>query len=232
MSYATEWTEDVRQQLLAPFAPTEVEFLPRSNGNGMPYVDARVVMRRLDDVFGVGGWTFAYDVVPGPSMMVRGTLIILDVSKSDAGEANGEAELLKSAVSDALKRCAVHFGVGRYLYALKPCKGTMDGKFWARGGEPKINPDNLRHALLSVGYAGPIPNASIAEAQSRPRNTDAPQDPPRTVPAPSNGNGHPALPESRGDAAVTSGPPCAECKAPAGKHATKCSKYVRPGVAH
>lgn len=233
MAYATEWTEDVRQKLLAPFAAAEVKFLPRGGGQGenkmgMPYVDARVVMHRLDDVFGPGGWSFTYDIVPGNRVMVRGSLVVLGILKCDAGEASDEAEPLKSAVSDALKRCAVHFGVGRFLYALGPCWGKYDGqrKTWVKGEGPKLEPANLRNALGAVGYTGQIPAASRAEAQSAPS-----QDPPRT-----NGNGHSAPPESSGDRAATNGngDRCPECHAPAGKHGTKCSRResATPAEAH
>ena len=41
------------------------------------------------------------------------------VTREDIGEATeGDLGTLKAASSDALKRCAVHFGVGRYLYDL------------------------------------------------------------------------------------------------------------------
>lgn len=202
MAFETEWTEDVRQKLLAPFSPSEVKFLPKSGTDdkkrGMAYVDSRVIMHRLDDVFGPGGWSFTYDVVPGPSMMVRGSLVVLGVLKCDAGEAGREEEPLKSAVSDALKRTAVHFGIGRYLYALPACYGKYSTQFkgWVRGEEPKLDNRDVARALASVGYTGQIPAASRAEAQS--------------APAPSNGNGQQRAPESRGDAAATNGSTSAE----------------------
>ena len=182
MSYATEWTEKVRQELLAPFAAVEVDFLPKG-GKTMPYVDARTVMRRLDDVFGPGGWSFSYSVqhLGDKAAAVQGILTVLNVVKCDAGEAHGEAELLKSAVSDALKRCAVHFGIARYLYALQPVTGGF------------IAPANIEQALRAVGYTDEIPEAALAAVQTRPR----------PAPAPSNGNGQQRAPESRGDAAAT-----------------------------
>ena len=81
------------------------------------YVDARDVARRLDQVCG-GEWSFTWEAVD--ATYVKGSLSICGTVRQDVGEkGDGEAgETLKAAVSDALKRCAVLFGVGRYLYYL------------------------------------------------------------------------------------------------------------------
>ena len=80
------------------------------------YVDARAVAQRLDDVVGPGGWNFTVDVAA--SDVVKGSLAIGGVVREDIGYPNSDddAEPYKSAVSDALKRCAVLFGIGRHLY--------------------------------------------------------------------------------------------------------------------
>src|SRR5207248_1048086 len=106
------------EALGAPFAPDEIEFLPRGYYNGkaraLAYIDARDVMRRLDAVVGPGNWTFDFDLLAPDGKMVKGRLTVFGVTKCDAGQAEDEGEPLKSAVSDALKRAAVHFGIGRY----------------------------------------------------------------------------------------------------------------------
>ena len=80
------------------------------------YVDARAVAQRLDDVVGPAGWNFTVDVAA--SDVVKGSLSIGGVVREDIGYPNSDddAEPYKSAVSDALKRCAVLFGIGRHLY--------------------------------------------------------------------------------------------------------------------
>jgi hypothetical protein len=151
------WSPELRNELLAPF-PT-VSFLPKGGGGegkkqGMAYIDARDTMRRLDDLVGPGNWSFTYSVVSVQPMMVMGILTVLGVAKCDAGEANAEGETLKSAVSDALKRCGVHFGIGRYLYELDPCWGRLNQyKRWDE--VPVIEPRNLQKALNAVGYVLP-----------------------------------------------------------------------------
>ena len=75
------------------------------------YIDARDVMDRLDEVFGLD-WTDDYKEVNGRIVC---TITVNGVSKSDgAGDTDFEAE--KGGLSDAFKRAAVKWGVGRYLY--------------------------------------------------------------------------------------------------------------------
>lgn len=81
------------------------------------YVDARAVAQRLDDVVTPAGWEFTCSVIPG-SDVVKGTLTVHGVVREDHGYPNSERdeEPIKAATSDALKRCAVLFGIGRHLY--------------------------------------------------------------------------------------------------------------------
>lgn len=93
----------------------------KSQHKMLSYVDARDVEARLDDAVTPAGWDFTADLV-GTGPVVRGTLVLFvgdrAVTRQDYGYPNGDddAEPIKSAVSDAIKRCAVQFGVGRHLY--------------------------------------------------------------------------------------------------------------------
>ena len=97
----------------------------KKRGLALAYMDARGVMNRLDEVFGIDGWEDAY--VETPTNRIICTLSVtfgsdvaghsLWVHKSDgAGMTDVEGE--KGAISDALKRTAVKLGIGRYLYNL------------------------------------------------------------------------------------------------------------------
>jgi hypothetical protein len=119
--------EGVAQALSAPFDAVEVKFKPAVvSGNralALAYVDARVIQDRLDDVLGVLGWQDSYRVLPDGSVMCRLRLKIGDqwITKVDVGgqsEQPDGGDRTKAAFSDALKRAAVKFGVGRYLYRL------------------------------------------------------------------------------------------------------------------
>jgi hypothetical protein len=113
--------------LSAPFEASEVKFKPAVvSGNramALAYVDARVIQDRLDDVLGVDGWQDDYECREDGSVVCRLRLRLGDewVTKVDVGgpsEQSDGGDRLKAAFSDALKRAAVKFGIGRYLYRL------------------------------------------------------------------------------------------------------------------
>lgn len=83
------------------------------------YIDARDVMKTLDEVVGAGNWQSDYRDVNGK--LFAGIGIKVDnewVWKWDIGtESNTEAE--KGIVSDSFKRAGVKWGVGRFLYDLE-----------------------------------------------------------------------------------------------------------------
>lgn len=113
--------------LAAPFEPREVKFKPQMVKNNrclaMAYIDARLIQDRLDDVLGVENWEDGYKILTDGSVMCRLRLKIGDrwITKTDVGspsEQPDQGDRLKAAFSDALKRAAVKFGIGRYLYRL------------------------------------------------------------------------------------------------------------------
>lgn len=117
----------IRERLAEPFDVTEVKWKPQAIKDGKAvmvcFVDARVVMDRLDDVFGPDGWSTSYRVVGNSSVECTLSVRFPDtntwVTKTDVGGESDQKEdtdRMKSAYSDALKRAAVQFGIGRYLY--------------------------------------------------------------------------------------------------------------------
>lgn len=78
------------------------------------YIDARDVQDRLDEVCGYN-WSNSIKEVKGRLIC---ELTINGITKSDgAGDTDFEGE--KGGISDAFKRSAVMWGVGRYLYDAK-----------------------------------------------------------------------------------------------------------------
>ncbi|MFM8274843.1 MAG: Rad52/Rad22 family DNA repair protein, partial [Gemmata sp.] len=113
--------------LAAPFEPREVKFKPQAVKNNrclaMAYIDARLVQERLDDVLGAENWEDIYKQLPDGSVMCKLRIKLGDrwITKMDVGspsEQPDQGDRLKAAVSDALKRAAVKYGIGRYLYRL------------------------------------------------------------------------------------------------------------------
>lgn len=119
--------DEVMEALAAPFEPDEVKWKAQSvkgeRALAVAYVDARVIQDRLDDVLGIDGWEDNYEFLPDGSCTCRLRLRIGEVwvQKMDVGspsEQPDEHDRVKASVSDALKRAAVKFGLGRYLYRL------------------------------------------------------------------------------------------------------------------
>lgn len=109
-------------KLRAPFPPDRVSWRvgsttqDKSKGLALAYIDARDVMERLDEVCGPAGWQRAYPHANGKTVCSIGLNIDGQwIWKADgAGDSDIEAE--KGALSDAFKRAAVSWGIGRYLY--------------------------------------------------------------------------------------------------------------------
>jgi hypothetical protein len=107
-----------------PFPANEIEWrvgstnADKTRGLALAYLTARHVMERLDEVCGPENWQDRYEF-HGSRTVCYLSIKIGDewVTKADgAGDSDVEAE--KGAISDALKRAAVKWGIGRYLYSL------------------------------------------------------------------------------------------------------------------
>ncbi|MDV3568182.1 hypothetical protein CMU71_14915 [Elizabethkingia anophelis] len=85
----------------------------------IPYVDARDVQQRLDEVCGIENWQDRYKEVKGNLFCEIGIFIGNEWRwKSDVGtESNIEKE--KGEASDSFKRAAVMWGIARELYQMK-----------------------------------------------------------------------------------------------------------------
>lgn len=111
--------------LAAPFQPIRVSWRigstnqDKTKGMALAYIDARDVMERFDEACGPAGWQCRYSHA-GAKTVCDIAVKVGDewIWKADgAGDSDVEAE--KGALSDAFKRAAVKWGVGRYLYDLK-----------------------------------------------------------------------------------------------------------------
>lgn len=124
---------DIREQLAAPFPASDIEFRAGATNKdktkclALAYLTARAVQERLDDVLGIDGWYDTYRPGPGGGVLCALSIRIDGewITKEDVAD-NSDIEPVKGGVSDALKRAAVKFGVGRYLYKLDsvwvPCQ--------------------------------------------------------------------------------------------------------------
>lgn len=184
--------------LAAPFWEREVKQLPKG-GKRFDFITARTVMNRLDMVLGPENWWDEYQPISDAAILCRLTIRLPDgttVTKADAGGKPGMADQGdddKGGLSDAFKRAAVKFGIGRYLYgdgtaayetpADHPTWNQLIGKsiaYWAKhepipdGKERVAREHRIAHALAT----GAIEEGHLAESTIT--NDDGKRDPART----------------------------------------------------
>jgi hypothetical protein len=102
------------------------------------YINARLCMEKLDLLD--PKWSSHIEPIElRGEAGVRCTLTVGGVSREDVGTVS-DIESLKGAFSDALKRTAVHFGIGRELYDLPSIGVQCEVKSNGKVGKPKALP--------------------------------------------------------------------------------------------
>jgi len=119
MTEPTMW-----EKLAERFEGTE-ELTFEVGGRTLTYVNAQTVEERLDRVVGAANWSATYEVLNWTPVVVECRLTVQEgngepITKRNIGEAAGEDEAAKAAYSDAFKRAARAFGIGRYLGMKEP----------------------------------------------------------------------------------------------------------------
>jgi hypothetical protein len=158
--------------LRRPMTPEAVHFKPQSEFPGgalvVPYIDARLVYERLNLVV-ADGWSCTFEPLsealwPEPELDRNGQarpvaryvvcrLTVCGVTREDVGEGADP----KAAYSDAIKRAAVPFGIGRFLYAMgSPTlyEGGADNELRrSRGRNARLVVDRRTERWLRDHYA-------------------------------------------------------------------------------
>jgi hypothetical protein len=126
--------EDLRNKFAAPFADRDIEWRlqwaskEKNTGIAVPYVTNRAIQQRLDLSVGPENWKNEFLPWHGdknnPAQLCGISVWITShgeggewVTKYDGAE-DSEKEPIKGGLSDAMKRAAVQWGVGRYLYGM------------------------------------------------------------------------------------------------------------------
>ena len=133
--------------LREPFPEADIEWRPQRSGmsaKGQPYamtlayISNRAVMDRLDEVCGEANWRNEFKPSPNGGIMCGISIctsvsLVKDqnqhpvynwVTKWDGAE-NTKVEAVKGGLSGAMKRAAVQWGIGRYLYNLPATFGNF-----------------------------------------------------------------------------------------------------------
>lgn len=119
--------QEMMREFQKPFAANEVEWRVQRCGvsNGKPwafvlcYLTNRAIQNRLDEVAGLANWRNEFtkwgekSTLCGISIRIGGEWI----TKYD-GASETDIEAVKGGFSDSMKRAAVQWGMGRYLYNL------------------------------------------------------------------------------------------------------------------
>lgn len=162
-------------QLAAPFSVEDIEFRARATTNdksralALAYITSRAVMNRLDAVLGPENWRDEYRPGPNGGVICGLTLRVAGewITKWDGAE-NTNFEAIKGGLSDAFKRAAVKWGIGRYLYA------TPD--VWVsctvRGKTVILDQQEARDSF-SRAMAGRLPQGNAAPSPA-PQESGAP----------------------------------------------------------
>lgn len=165
--------------LRACFAPEEIEWRIGQCGKNqkgiwakcLAYISNRAVMERLDDVCGPAGWRNEFAVGPGGGVVCGISIRVTHedgisewVTKFD-GAGNTDIESVKGGLSDAMKRAAVQWGIGRYLYDLEEGWAVVGekGEYFGKtkdGDNFRWSPPDLPAWATPSGTAKPQPKAA------------------------------------------------------------------------
>ena len=178
-------------RLADPFDPSDIDWKPgattrdKSKGLAMAYLSSRAVQQRLDDVCGPADWRNEFREGPGGGVLCG---ISVRVERADGtsewvtkwdGSENSQVEAVKGGLSGSMKRAAVQWGVGRYLYDIPSPWVRLDdrGRF---AETPKIP----RQYLPKSGEGGRrSDSASSSPGGSRPSES-RPNESPSERPSP------------------------------------------------
>ena len=181
-------------KLRLPFAAEDIEWRVQRSGmkDGRPwamvlaYVTNRAIMDRLDYVLGPENWCNRFEGGPDGGIVCGISIRIGDewVTKWDGAD-NTAVEAVKGGLSSSMKRAAVQWGIGRYLYRLEPMwadfndngknrdgikTGEGDKKLWFKWDGPRLPPWALPGTTAAFYYA--TPEGEPATEPAQPQSTD------------------------------------------------------------
>jgi hypothetical protein len=246
-------TDEIKTLLELPFRAAEITWRVLGDGERtegetriIPYAYRAAYMRRLDILFGTGGWTQsfsmttvsniqrskkvnkAYVMITTGKILVTSTITIEGFgTRSSTGEGWADDENgTTRAQAQAFRRACAEFGLGRYLRELEGwnCKVPVNAKGYFKRPHFSVLPDSAIHP------------SELAEAQEvRSRTAKSSRKPPAPATAtPAQNRG---IPASRTSTPVPGGnqPPRAAASsqqpAPAGATATHVSGFAPPAQA-
>jgi hypothetical protein len=170
--------KDLQTKLAAPFADADIEWRlqwaddDKGTGIAVPYVDNRAIQNRLDACVGVTGWqnTFLpwHEGAGKKAAQLCGISLWSDergewIAKYDGAD-DSDIEPVKGGLSDSMKRAAVQWGVGRYLYGMDTVFVDTEkrGKTTVIKRTERAKLDKA-HGDYAAKVFGPAPNGALPE---------------------------------------------------------------------
>ncbi|MBX3721320.1 MAG: DNA repair protein Rad52 [Turneriella sp.] len=163
-------------RLTAPFKPEEIKWRATLSGlkDGKPwvmvapYLDARTIQDRLDNVLGADCWTAKYRQGPGSGILCTLSIRINGewIDKCDAASLT-EIEPVKGGISNAFRRASVAWGIGRYLYNI----GNAYGFIHERGQYKGSAKDKVNNSWINFRWNPP---KLEVESSAKPQNESKP----------------------------------------------------------
>ncbi|HET6568388.1 MAG TPA: Rad52/Rad22 family DNA repair protein [Rhodothermales bacterium] len=183
-----ENTVDIRR-LGDFFTEEDIEWKPitvskkTNKGLAAAYITNRAIMDRLDEVVGPENWRNEFKSGPDGGVLCGISVRVGDewVTKWDGAE-NSDIEPIKGGLSNAMRRAAVQWGIGRYLYRLPSQWVPVDerGRFIQ---PPRVDrkylPSQSGDGAETAAQQPPVPmqprrRAAREESGKKPVRTDDP----------------------------------------------------------
>lgn len=166
----------IQEKLREPFRPDEIEWRvgstnkEKTKGLALAYVTNRAIQDRLDEVFGPAGWQNEFRLWKDNSQICG--IGVWDDDKNQwiwkwDGADDTNLDAIKGGLSDAMKRAAYQWGIGRYLYKIP--QTWCDIEQYGSSYRLKEIPE-LPEWALPKGYT---PNNSKVTPINRPKQNEA-----------------------------------------------------------
>jgi hypothetical protein len=126
-----------------PIQPDEIEWRVQSAKDGkmtiVPYITNRCVMDRFDNAFGSWNWNSEFREIDNGFICRLTVRFNGETIYREDGASKTAIEAEKGGISDAMKRAAVQFGLGRGLYKYPRVVIADGNKYIPNWAYPKLN---------------------------------------------------------------------------------------------
>jgi len=181
------------EKLKEPFPENDIDWRLQSCGTTkdgkiwgrcLAYITSRAVQERLDEVCGPDNWQVSIRREGDAYLSTLSIRVTHDdgttewLQRTDGSDAT-DIEPVKGGISGAIKRSAVLYGIGRYLYNLKDSWAVIeeDGKFRGKTKEGKDfrwNPPKLPEEFLPKDSLSKPDSKPVSKASTKTTDKPAP----------------------------------------------------------